>query len=403
MSTGNSSTSSMHPLRAFRINVPDKLTATPGPTVQISGIQGGEGETVLLLHGFPQNCNAWVEIMRKLVDHFRVIAIDIRGYGNSSKPTYYLMQERPPTEEQKRMEHDLYSECVMAKDCINMLDELGIRKFYICGHDRGARVAHSVCALFPSAVRKAIFLDISPMLTMYDQTNKDFAQRYFHWFFLTQSYPLPEKCITSHPLEFLKNFMPNCYQLDHRLFLSYLHQLSDFRTVHSICEDYRATATIDYVQAQNDLAENVRLMCPLKVLWAKHGVLHDEDDPDGPLHDWLEVHDNDDVSGEALDCGHFMLDEKPDEIAKTIKEFFVDPGMDEEEEEEEEEQLFPPLQPQVEMIEVTSTAEEISTAEGTSSEHMEREHQREEDPRDEKQEEKRLKLGEDEQSRDNEE
>ncbi|KAI5306448.1 hypothetical protein KEM56_000867 [Ascosphaera pollenicola] len=313
------------PLRRFRRRVPDKLTAEPTPDVIITGIEGGQGLPLLLLHGFPQSSIAWLKILVRLMPHFTCIAMDLRGYGGSSKPSHYLGLERPPTDEEKRKEHDLYNECTMAKDCINMMDGLGYSKFLICGHDRGARVAHSVCALFPAAIIKAIFLDISPTLKMYQDTNMDFAQDYFHWFFLTQPYPLPEKCITSHPLEFMKRFMPIYKQLEGGAMLKYLDQLSDFRAVHSMCEDYRATLEIDYEQAQDDLEDNVRLMCPLKVLWAKRGILNDEDIPNKPLHDWKAVHGTGDVTGAPIDCGHFMLDEKPDEIARAMLAFFLAP------------------------------------------------------------------------------
>lgn len=310
------------PLKVFKVRVADQLSATPGPDIMISGIEGGVGKPLLLLHGFPQSSVAWTQILDILQRSFRLIAMDLRGYGASSQPSIYLDSSRPPTDEERIKEHELYNEWTLAKDCVNLMEQFGYKQFGICGHDRGARVAHSVCTLFPHATIKAMFLDISPALQMYEDTNMRFAQDYFHWFFLTQPYPLPEKCITSQPLEFLKRFMPIYRQLNRETILHYLDQLSNFRAVHSMCEDYRATMAIDIEQAKDDLADNIKVKCPLRILWAKKGILHDPADPEKPLRDWIDVHKHGNVTGAAVNCGHFMLDEKPDEIAQAILAFF---------------------------------------------------------------------------------
>ena len=156
------------------------------PNILIHGIQGGSGPPLLLLHGFPQTHHIWHLIAPQLESNYNVIALDLRGYGASSKP-------------QSSSSHIEYANSTMARDCATVMKHLGYGEFYLCAHDRGARVAHKLCVDYPDVVKRVIFLDICPTLAMYEQTNQAFATIYCHWFFLIQPPPFPEDMITAQP------------------------------------------------------------------------------------------------------------------------------------------------------------------------------------------------------------
>lgn len=164
-----------------------RITTQAGPDVSIYGLRSKEPAPdlpgLLLLHGFPQSRHIWYRVAPQLVDKYAMVIIDIRGYGESSKPEAVAA----------------YAKSAMARDCAVVMRELGFEDFYLCAHDRGARIAHKLCVDFPQRVKKAIFLDICPTLSMYSSTDVRFATAYFHWFFLIQQEPLPETLISSNP------------------------------------------------------------------------------------------------------------------------------------------------------------------------------------------------------------
>lgn len=280
------------------------------PNVTIHGVQGGSGPALLLVHGFPQSHHIWHLVVPHLVSQFTIVAVDIRGYGASTK--------FPKSEG-----HIHYAKSTMARDLKVVMEKLGHDKYYICAHDRGARVAHKLCVDFPTLVIKAIFLDISPTLLMYSKTNFEFAKSYFHWFFLIQKYPLPETLISQNPKRFaelfmggrhagLKAFTPEC-------FAQYLSVLEQPEAVHAMCEDYRAAATIDMEEARQDIKANRFIQNPLRVMWGKNGTI---EKCFNAVADWSEV-STAIVDGENIDCGHYIPEEAPDILVKNIKEFFV--------------------------------------------------------------------------------
>ena len=158
--------------------------------LEIHGVIGGSGPALLLLHGYPQTHAIWHKIAPQLAEHFTVVATDLRGYGRSSKPAGLP-------------DHSNYSKREMAADQVEVMRQLGFEKFNLCGHDRGARVAHRLAMDFPGSVEKLAVLDISPTLRMYEQTNMAFATVYYHWFFLIQPYPYPENLISNNPIAYL--------------------------------------------------------------------------------------------------------------------------------------------------------------------------------------------------------
>jgi len=275
--------------------------------IELSCLVGGNGPPLLLLHGFPQTKAIWHRIAPKLAQFYTVVAPDLRGYGRSSKP-------------QSSSDHKTYSKKVMAGDQNALMNKLGFDQFYVLGHDRGARVAHRMAVDYPQNVLKLMLLDISPTLTMYSQTTMSFAKGYWHWFFLTQPYPIPEKMIGADPEFWLKNhmgryagtdiFTPECWQ-------EYLDGVSDPVSLHAMCEDYRAAATIDLIDDQRDRDRQYKLSMPVRVLWGEHGLINQCFDP---LKDWAEVSQS--VSGHSVPSGHYIPEEIPDLLLDEAKEFF---------------------------------------------------------------------------------
>ncbi len=205
--------------------------------IEINVALGGTGSAVLLLHGHPQTHVVWRKVAPLLVEAgFSVVAPDLRGYGDSGKPI-------------SDKNHIPYSKRVMAEDQTKLMQYFGYDQFHVVGHDRGGRVAHRLCLDFPNVVKKWVVLDIAPTKTMYDLTDKEFATSYFWWFFLIQPYDFPERMIGSDPEYFLRRHINGQIKIDgsvpEDIIQEYLRSYKNPATIHAICEDYRASATID--------------------------------------------------------------------------------------------------------------------------------------------------------------
>jgi haloacetate dehalogenase len=266
---------------------------------------GGDGPPLLLLHGHPQNHATWHKVAGSLAKRYRVVATDLRGYGDSSKP---------PGGER----HVNYSKRAMAQDQIEVMQALGFPRFAVIGHDRGGRVAHRMALDHPDAVERIVVIDIAPTATMYARTDKEFATRYFWWFFLIQPYDLPERLIGADPEYFLREHIARQNKTpsatSDAVFADYLRCYRDPATRHAICEDYRAAATIDL---DHDAADaNRRIEAPLLALWGAKGTV-------GQLYDvlatWREKAR--DVRGGPLDCGHTPQEEVPAVFSTAIAAF----------------------------------------------------------------------------------
>ncbi|MDD3009164.1 MAG: alpha/beta hydrolase [Arcobacter sp.] len=271
----------------------------------INVTHGGKGKPLLLIHGYPQTHIMWYKVVEKLSKNYYVVCPDLRGYGDSSKP-------------KGDEKHLTYSKKSMAKDIITLMKKLGFDEFFVAGHDRGARVTHRMCLDYPKNILKACVMDITPTYHMFKNTNQTFATGYYHWFFLIQPDFLPETMIGNNPRyyleEKLKRWSAKDFVFDKKAVDEYV-SCFDKESIHATCEDYRAGASIDMSDDEKD--RNRKISTPLLVLWGEKGFVNRTYDV---LNVWKEYAL--DVSGEALDCGHFLPEEKPKEVSQKLKEFF---------------------------------------------------------------------------------
>ncbi len=283
------------------------VPSADGP-IDISCQTAGSGPALLLLHGFPQTKAIWHRIAPELAKRFSVVVADLRGYGASSKPL-------------GAGDHSSYSKRAMAADQHAVMQALGHQKFFLLGHDRGGRVSHRLAMDFPESVERLMVLDISPTLTMYENTTMEFAKGYWHWFFLIQPHPVPETLIGANPEFWLKNHMgrhAGTGIFDPLCWAEYLAGASNPNSMHAMCEDYRAAASIDLIHDRADRELGKKLTMPMRVLWGEHGLVAK---CFSPVEDWKRVAVN--VSGRALPCGHYIPEELPQELLAEAELFFA--------------------------------------------------------------------------------
>ncbi|MEX3015812.1 alpha/beta fold hydrolase [Gymnodinialimonas hymeniacidonis] len=281
-----------------------RRVAVPG--VELCVAVAGEGPAVLLLHGHPQTHVVWRKVAPALVAMgYTVVAPDLRGYGDSGKPD-------------GGTDHAGYSKRVIAADNVSLMAALGHERFSVIGHDRGGRVAHRMALDHPQVVERVMVLDIAPTLTMYERTDMNFARDYFWWFFLIQPFDLPERMIGADPEYFLRRHVDGQVKVagavNEDVIAEYLRTYRDPATIHAICEDYRAAASIDLEHDRADA--EARMECPLWAIWGSRGVV-------GRTYDvaatWREKAR--DVTGVALDCGHAIPEEVPEALLAEIGRF----------------------------------------------------------------------------------
>jgi len=274
---------------------------------EINYIAAGAGEPVLLLHGYPETLACWHKIAPALAGKYRVICADLRGYGASSKPAGLP-------------DHSNYSKRAMALDMVELMQGLGHDTFHLVGHDRGARVAHRLARDHGGRVRTLTVLDISPTLKMFESTNLAFATAYYHWFLMLQPAPLPEQMLAGQvPFNILGRVgraEPDLTSFDPAAVAEYVRCFADPAAIHASCEDYRAAGGIDL---EHDRADRGRkLAMPVLTLWGARAVVGKMFDC---LADWREVAEH--VEGRAVDCGHFLPEEAPDETRAAIEVFIA--------------------------------------------------------------------------------
>jgi haloacetate dehalogenase len=280
----------------------------PGLRIAYKTLGDPKKPAMLMLHGHPQTHMIWHKIAADLAEKFFLVLPDLRGYGQSSKPAGLE-------------DHSNYSKRAMGADCVRLMAHLGIAKFRICAHDRGARVAHRLALDAPQAVEKLMLLDIAPTLAMYEQTTETFARAYWHWFFLIQRSPMPERLIIADPKAYLEGVMGSRHAglkpFTAEAMADYLAGIQGPESAHSLCEDYRAAAGIDLEHDRASRTAGAKLEMPLAVHWGADGVIQR---CFKPLEEWGKCATN--ITGSSLPCGHYVPEEAPAELKQAILAFF---------------------------------------------------------------------------------
>jgi haloacetate dehalogenase len=270
--------------------------------VEIAVALAGSGPPLLLLHGYPQTHAMWHRIAPALAERRTVVLADLRGYGESS---------RPPGGE----DHEGYSKRAMAADQVRVMEALGISRFAVVGHDRGARVAHRMALDWPEHVERLAVLDIVPTRHVFRAIEQGMATAYFHWFFLIQPDGVPERMIGADPDAWLRwlhaRWAADADAIDP-------DALEEYAVIHASCADYRAAATIDLRHDDADVAAGRRVGQPLLALWGTRGRV-------GRAYDvpavWREVAAR--VEAAPVDCGHFPAEERPHETLAALEAFLA--------------------------------------------------------------------------------
>lgn len=274
--------------------------------VTINYVTAGNGPPLLMLHGYPQTHSMWHRIAPALSRKFTVICADLRGYGDSGKP---------PSDES----HIAYSKRQSRNDMVKLMDKLGFPKFNLVGHDRGARVAHRMCLDHADRIERVAILDIVPTYHIFSTADRRIATDYYHWFFLIQPEPFPEKMIGNDPLFYLHWTLgawgTGLDVYDPEALKEYERCFCTPESIHATCEDYRAAASVDFRHDQEDICRKVE--CPMLVLWGKNGVMDRNYDVLGA---WRARAKN--VVGRAIEAGHFLAEEKPENTCAELERFF---------------------------------------------------------------------------------
>jgi haloacetate dehalogenase len=303
--TGNESTDGkIASMTDFFPGFEQRQVQTSGATINL--VTGGSGPPLLLLHGYPQTHTMWRKVAPRLAEHFTVVVPDLRGYGDSSKP--------PAGDDVIN-----YSKRALALDQVETMAALGHQRFAVAGHDRGARVTHRLLRDHAGKITRAATLDIVPTLYRFETIDQKAATGSWHWFFLIQGRGLPEHMIGGDPEFFLRHMFGTLLRdqgaIEPEAFAEYLRCFKNPETIRATCDEYRAGASMDLVHDRADLAQKVKV--PMLILWGTSSG-------QGSGYDLLKVWRDhaEDVRGFGIDSGHFIPEEKPDEVCKALTEFF---------------------------------------------------------------------------------
>lgn len=276
----------------------------------------GSGPPILLLHGFPQTHLMWSSVAPMLARNFTVVCADLRGYGRSGCPV-------------STSDHAPYAKRAMARDMVIVMEQLGLSRFSVVGHDRGGRVAYRMALDHPGRVERLAVLDVLPTGDVWDRADAKFALAYWPWSLLAQPEPFPERILEAAPDAIIDNALggwgspTSVFPPEVRA--AYVQALRDPDHVHAICEEYRAAAAIDREHDKADRAAGRRIACPLLVLWSAGGALDTwYVEESGPMALWRAW--SDDVQGRSLNAGHFFPEEAPEQTADALNRFFAAAG-----------------------------------------------------------------------------
>jgi haloacetate dehalogenase len=292
--TAPSASDALPSMRFFPSGFRNEKVKTSG--AEINTVIGGSGPPVLLFHGAPQSVITWRLVAPELAQNFTLVMCDLRGYGDSSKPA-----DQP--------HHASQSKRPMALDGVEVMEHLGYRQFLMVGHDRGGRVGRRMALDHPDRVQKLVVLDIVPAHYLYSHVTIDFVQAYFHWFNYLRPAPGPEnelKAINDAALARTTDEVQR----------EYLRNTTDPLCIHGMCEDYRASASIDLEIDAADIKAGKKIQCPLLTLWAAAGAM-------GKLYDVLAIWKDEgvNVSGKGLPGNHSLQESAPKETLAEIQQF----------------------------------------------------------------------------------
>ena len=283
----------------------DRRIETSGASINL--VTGGSGPPLLLLHGYPQTHLMWRKLAPRLTAEFTVVAPDLRGYGDSSKPP-------------AGPDNANYSKRSLAQDQVETMAALGFERFAVAGHDRGARVAHRLARDHPERIERLALLDIVPTLYRFETIDQKAATSSWHWFFLIQPSGFPERLIGAEAEFFLRHqlsaLLREPAKLEPEAFAEYLRCFKNPETIRATCDEYRAGATIDLVHDRADRGR--RLTMRLLMLWGERSS-------QGSGYDILSVWRDhaEDVTGHAVNSGHFLAEEAPEDTYRALRDFFT--------------------------------------------------------------------------------
>jgi len=299
--------------------MPDLADLFPGfeshwiasPEGKIFARSGGAGDPLILIHGFPETHVMWHRLAPALARHYKVICMDLRGYGWSSAPHGDSL-------------HETYSKRAMGEDVLAVLDHFGLVRADVIGHDRGARVAYRLALDHPGRITKLVVIDIVPTAAMWDLIEQPNSPVAPHWKWLSEPAPAPENRIKARPTALIDELMASwtaakdLSAFDGRAVAHYRTFVQDYSRITAMCEDYRAGATLDRIADDADRAAGKTITCPMLVLWGSVGIPSASSDPLGLWKPYAPG-----ITGQSIEGGHFLPEENPDDTGAALAAFLA--------------------------------------------------------------------------------